>query len=276
MSWRVLAWSRELGRGKLVHEEYGVRDFDAGLAMVDDFALQEEVEVTFQDGASPQRILQINPVGGRRNASEMLSLQLEPAGIFLLTDGGTTTPDEILSAWQGKPFCLSARPPLLLLEGYNQAAPHEPAWLQVEEELNTFLDERLGVQATVNRITGDSHDVGEALDRLAEGGSGVIGYRRIFRMEAHVAFDWTAMSAEDRKRLTDAVPHLPGWKRIHDSGLWWFGEAEGLAPYLKGTKDAQGMHFTGLLPLTEWRSWRNAFTVAIRGLPLKKQPRVIP
>jgi hypothetical protein len=47
VGWRIVAWSREQGRGR-IESDVGVLDFDGHVAMVSDFVVGEEVEVSLE------------------------------------------------------------------------------------------------------------------------------------------------------------------------------------------------------------------------------------
>jgi hypothetical protein len=59
--WRILSWSRELGRGAITSPHFGHIDFDAAVADVDDFKAGEIVRVELDTSATPPRVRRIWP-----------------------------------------------------------------------------------------------------------------------------------------------------------------------------------------------------------------------
>jgi hypothetical protein len=59
--WRILSWSRELGRGAITSTHFARVDFDAAVADVDDFKTGEIVHVDLDPSATPLRVRRIWP-----------------------------------------------------------------------------------------------------------------------------------------------------------------------------------------------------------------------
>jgi hypothetical protein len=59
--WRVLSWSRELGRGAITSPHFPRLEFDAAVADVDEFTVGEVVHVELDTSAAPPRVLRVWP-----------------------------------------------------------------------------------------------------------------------------------------------------------------------------------------------------------------------
>jgi hypothetical protein len=59
--WRIVEWSRELGRGAIGSRHFARVEFDAARADVDDFALGEEVHVELEGTTPPVRVRRVWP-----------------------------------------------------------------------------------------------------------------------------------------------------------------------------------------------------------------------
>jgi hypothetical protein len=58
--WKVKSWDRALGRGSVV-SAIGTLDFDASIALVDDFVIGEEVDVALRPSSDSFRVTRIVP-----------------------------------------------------------------------------------------------------------------------------------------------------------------------------------------------------------------------
>jgi hypothetical protein len=58
--WKIKSWDRALGRGTVV-SAIGTLDFDASIALVDDFVIGEEVDVALAPAAGSFRVTRIAP-----------------------------------------------------------------------------------------------------------------------------------------------------------------------------------------------------------------------
>ncbi len=82
MGWPIVAWSREQGRGRIASDA-GALDFDASVALVDDFAIGEAVEISLVAG----QVRRIAPLAARSGVAAVPA-ELEPtwgAAIATLT-----------------------------------------------------------------------------------------------------------------------------------------------------------------------------------------------
>ena len=61
MSWRIIEWSRELGRGRIEGTHAEPLDFDASVALVDDFRIGEEVYVELERSGDTWLVTKITP-----------------------------------------------------------------------------------------------------------------------------------------------------------------------------------------------------------------------
>jgi len=59
--WRILSWSRELGRGALTSPHFARVDFDAAVADVDDFTIGEIVHVELDASTTPLHVRRVWP-----------------------------------------------------------------------------------------------------------------------------------------------------------------------------------------------------------------------
>jgi hypothetical protein len=65
VTWRVIQWSRELGRGRIGSPKSDPLDFDASVATVDDFEIGEEVRIELARKGDAWSVAQIQPAIGR-------------------------------------------------------------------------------------------------------------------------------------------------------------------------------------------------------------------
>jgi hypothetical protein len=59
--WRILEWSRELGRGAIGSTHFARVEFDGGCADVDDFVIGEPVHVELEGTEGPMRVRRVWP-----------------------------------------------------------------------------------------------------------------------------------------------------------------------------------------------------------------------
>jgi hypothetical protein len=65
VSWKIVEWSRESGRGRIASPKSDPIDFDASAASVDDFEPQEEVSVEFTREGDTWKVTSIRPMTPR-------------------------------------------------------------------------------------------------------------------------------------------------------------------------------------------------------------------
>ena len=70
MAWWIKEWSRELGRGRIEGTRSDGLDFDASVALVDDFRIGEEVRVELERRGDGWRVTRIEPDDPRFQARE--------------------------------------------------------------------------------------------------------------------------------------------------------------------------------------------------------------
>ena len=73
VTWRILEWSRELGRGRIISPKSDPIDFDASAAAVDDFEPQEEVAVELTREADTWKVISIRPATPRFVGAQLSS-----------------------------------------------------------------------------------------------------------------------------------------------------------------------------------------------------------
>ena len=136
VDWRVIKWSRELGRGRIGSPRSGSLEFDASVATVDDFKIGEEVriDVTWSDNA--WKVTRIAPAIGRFTPPCALS----PIPVELQSGISTTVQDVISQIHLQEIYEVTSWTPMLLvLSGYDPD-PYPPPGDALEFEAPIYVE----------------------------------------------------------------------------------------------------------------------------------------
>jgi len=151
VSWRVIEWSPELGRGRIGSPASAPLVFYASAATVDDFEIGEEVRIELARNGEAWEVTSIRPATnhfeppkpGGRAAPELQRDLAESAESII----GTMRLHETYQVHQWTPGLLVLRgeevtpypPPSDLIEFVNPAYAELPGWMELEKlRLSTF------------------------------------------------------------------------------------------------------------------------------------------
>ena len=84
-AWRIASWDRELARGTIT-SALGELSFDAAVAMVDEFRLGEEVEVSLRREGESYVVTRIEPVAWRAPPAPAARVDHEPELARILSE----------------------------------------------------------------------------------------------------------------------------------------------------------------------------------------------
>ncbi|MDH3998190.1 MAG: hypothetical protein OET90_05060 [Desulfuromonadales bacterium] len=76
MAWNIIEWSREHGRGRIAGTKASPLDFDASVALVDDFRIGEEVHIEIERQGDTWKVTKVTPDDPRFLARESAPVEV--------------------------------------------------------------------------------------------------------------------------------------------------------------------------------------------------------
>ena len=235
--WSVESWSNELGRGSVRSDSGVVLPFDASATTVAHLVVGEGVNVGLVDRGNGPHVASVELHEAPRVAAPRADVEItvEPSGLLALRPIG----DEL-------------------------------------QRLEALVFDRFDLLDLVDFKSRLVVDAGPELRALLEAELGR-PIEPVLRVQAAYPFDWQGISDLDRL-FGSIAPRLPGY--TPESPFFFTvdrrasveqgGVDEPLPPHLSFSIETTGILVFGVLPRSDWESWRAAFERWTGHIPMRR------